>query len=85
MQITVNPAQKRFIQERLDTGLYDSASALLEEALALLEERDQWFNLDVDRLKPEIDQAVKELEAGLGMDGPAFFEKLLRRSKPNTP
>lgn len=68
MQITVNPAQERFIQERLDTGLYDSASALLEEALTLLEERDQWFNLDLERLKPEIDQAVKELEAGLDQE-----------------
>ncbi|MCC6695684.1 MAG: type II toxin-antitoxin system ParD family antitoxin [Candidatus Hydrogenedentes bacterium] len=85
MQITVNPAQERFIQERLDTGLYDSANALLEEALALLEERDQWFNLDIEHLKPAIAQGVAELEAGLGMDGPVFFEKLLRRSNPQTP
>ncbi len=85
MQITVNPAQERFIQERLDTGLYDSANALLEEALALLEERDQWFNLDIEHLKPAIAQGVAELEAGLGMDGTDFFEDLLRRSNPQTP
>lgn len=85
MQIIVNPEQERFIQERLDTGLYDSANALLDEALALLEERDQWFNLDMERLAPAIAQGVAELENGLGMDGPAFFEKLLRRSNPNTP
>jgi len=85
MQITVNPAQERFIQERLDTGLYDSANALLEDALALLEERDQWFNLDIEHLKPAIAQGVAELDAGLGIDGTEFFEKLLRRSNPHTP
>jgi len=75
MTITLQPEQEQFIQVQLATGRYASASEVIAEALALLEQRnhyDRW----VEDLRDKIDLAAAQLDRGEGIDGETAIAQL---------
>lgn len=81
MHISLSPELERRIQEKLDSGPYSSASALIAEALELLEERERDYQFDVGQIRVAIERSINEIDHGLGIDGPAFFRELMKRGK----
>jgi antitoxin ParD1/3/4 len=63
MQITLNSHYEMLLQNKLATGLYESANEILQEALHLLEERDQLYELQLKNLRNEIQQGINSGEA----------------------
>ena len=57
MNISLNPHFK------VDSGLYNSASEVMREALRLLEERDQLRELQLEALRRDIQQGIDSGEA----------------------
>ena len=51
------------LQNKLATGLYESVNEILQEALRLLEERDQLYELQLTNLRNEIQQGINSGEA----------------------
>ena len=77
MNISLTPKLERFIQEKVASGLYASASEVVREALRVLEERDR---IDVVRLK-----AMRERAAAALMDTPpkeALLEPVVELVSP---
>jgi len=58
MNISLTPTLERFIQEKVASGLYASASEVVREALRVLEERDR---IEEARLKALRDKAAEAL------------------------
>ena len=54
MNISLTPHLEGFVRNKLDSGLYHSASEVIRDALCLLEERDQMRELRLDELRKEI-------------------------------
>lgn len=63
MQIILNSHYEMLLQNKVATGLYESVNEVIQEALRLLEERDQLYELQLKNLRQEIQQGVNSGEA----------------------
>ncbi len=58
MMLTLSAGLEDLIRRKLRTGYYDSAAQVVEEALMLLEERDQVLAIRRDRMLRELAKGV---------------------------
>ena len=64
MNVSLTPELERFVQEKVASGRYNSASEVVRESLRLLEE---WDRIKVNRyeaLKRDIAVGLKQIEEG---------------------
>ena len=58
MNISLNPHFERLVKSKVESGLYNSASEVMLEALRLLEERDQLREQRLEELRREIQKGI---------------------------
>jgi antitoxin ParD1/3/4 len=58
MNVSLTPELEQFIQGKVNTGLYYSASEVVREGLRLLQERDQLQQLRLQELRQEIQVGI---------------------------
>lgn len=63
MNISLTPHLEGLVKGKVDSGLYNSASEVMREALRLLEERDQLRQLRFEELRREIQKGIDSGEA----------------------
>ena len=81
MSISLKPEQEQFIQEKLQTGKYQTVDEVITEAFRLLEERDRHYQEWLDETRVKIDEGIASLERGEGIDGETFMNQLLAEFK----
>jgi antitoxin ParD1/3/4 len=67
MNISLNPHFETWVKNKVESGLYNSASEVMREALRLLEERDQLRELRLETLRAEIQKGI-DSGAGTALD-----------------
>ena len=81
LNVSLTAELEKFVESRVATGRYQTASEVVREGLRLLElqerERDEAFRL----LKSKLRHAAEQSETGDTVDGEEYFEKLLERLK----
>ena len=80
MNVSLTPALERFVQEKVQSGRYTSASEVVREALRLLEEHEKIRTAQLAELRAEIDRRLASLERGEGIDGATALAQLRQRS-----
>jgi len=63
MNISLPPQLENLVKNKVESGLYSSASEVLREALQLLEERDQLDKLRFEALRGDIQKGLDSGEA----------------------
>jgi antitoxin ParD1/3/4 len=58
MNISLTPHLENLVREKVESGLYNSASEVMREALRLLQERDQLRELRLEELRSEIQKGI---------------------------
>jgi antitoxin ParD1/3/4 len=58
MNISLNPHFEELVKSKVESGLYNSVSEVMREALRLLEERDQLRDLRLGELKRDIQKGI---------------------------
>ncbi len=58
MRISLNPHFEQLVKGKVESGLYNSVSEVMREALRLLEERDQLRELRLEELKRDIQKGI---------------------------
>lgn len=77
MKITLQPEQEQIIRSRIDSGKYGSIEQVIDEALRLLEERDNRENDPrVEELRQKIAIATEQIARGQVTDGEVIFDRL---------
>jgi antitoxin ParD1/3/4 len=76
MNISLTPELEKFIAERIQSGMYNSASEVVREALRLLQEQQMLKEIKLAELKKEI-QRGKESGSPKELD----IEDVIRRGK----
>ena len=66
MNVSLTPELDEFVTERVESGLYASASEVIREGLRLLKEWEEMRRVRLEELKREISICVKQLEAAQG-------------------
>jgi antitoxin ParD1/3/4 len=81
MNVNLGPIFDDFVADLLKTGLYQSQSEILREALRLLKEREELKGLRLAGLRKEIALGVREADRGKFVDGTRTFADIRRKSR----
>lgn len=76
MNVSLTPELAKFVETKLKTGRYQSASEVMGEALRLLEDEDRLRNLRFGEVRHKIQQGLEQLNQGERLDGESVFSEL---------
>ena len=79
MNISLTPALEKMVQDKVASGLYNSASEVIREALRLLSDRDEIQKRRIEELNREIQLGLDDVEAGRVLDGETAMNALIKR------
>ncbi len=78
MNVHLTQEFEQLVQNRVDSGRYNSAGEVVRDALRLLADRDQLIDRRKQDLRKKIAQGLDSLQRGEGVDGEEFFGRLER-------
>ena len=86
MNVSLTPELENLVNEKVKSGLYNSASEVIRESLRLLQEQDMLKQIRRDELRREIMLGVEQIRNGeyvevKASELDAFAEKLIREAK----
>ena len=76
MNVSLTPELERRIAEKVESGLYTTASEVVCEGLRLLFEAETLRAERLDRLTADIQLGLDQLDQGQGIPGEVVFEEL---------
>jgi len=79
MNVSLTPQLESYIKQKVATGMYNSVSEVVREALRLLEERDSLQAMKLEALKADIQLGLDSLERGDGK--PMDIEQIKARGR----
>ncbi len=79
--IALTPHFDRFVQSRVESGRYQSASEVVRDGLRLLEEREEHRQQSLARVREDIEVGWRQSEQGEVVDGPRVFAEIRKMSR----
>jgi antitoxin ParD1/3/4 len=81
MNVSLTPELEALVRQKLESGLYHSASEVVREGLRLLNDRDRFREVRLQQLKTEIDEGLADLRRGrvVKMDAKAIKAEARRQ------
>ena len=64
MNVSLTPELEQFVQSRVASGLYQTASEVVREGLRLLEEREQARATALEELRAKIRRGIEQADRG---------------------
>lgn len=84
MNVSLTPELEQYIQEKVSSGLYYSASEVVREGLRLLKEREQLQQIRLQELRQDIQAGLDSGEATV-LDMQNVKEKARQRRRQRQP
>jgi antitoxin ParD1/3/4 len=81
MNVSLTPELEKYVQSKVESGRYTSASEVVREALRLLEQKEQEREAALKEFREELDRRLEELDRGEGIDGEKVFARLREKSR----
>lgn len=79
LNVSLTPELDKFVQERVATGRYQTASEVIREGLRLLEQQELERATVLSALKSKLKRGASQAERGEVVDGEKFIDKLVGR------
>ena len=76
MNISLTPELERRIAEKVDSGLYSTASEVVREALRRLFDADEARGRLIAKLNAELQEGIDQLDRGEGIPGEEAFRRI---------
>ena len=76
MNISLTPTLEKFVQDKVASGLYNSVSEVIREALRLMASRDRISNERIAQLNTDIEEGWNDTVI---LDGHSAMEKLINK------
>jgi antitoxin ParD1/3/4 len=87
MNVSLTPELEQIVDQKVKSGMYNSASEVVREGLRLLQQRDDMHKEKLNALRAEIQKGIDDLEAGRYRDGAEAMaeikERLMQRKPQN--
>jgi antitoxin ParD1/3/4 len=77
MNVHLTPELERLVQNKVQSGRYNSASEVVREALRLMEQKDELRSIQLQELRSRVDKGLVQAERGEGADGETFMRALI--------
>jgi antitoxin ParD1/3/4 len=68
MQVSLNPEMQRFVEDKIRSGQYSNADAVVNDALTILRAQEARTPEDVEELRRMIVVGIAQLDEGKGAD-----------------
>lgn len=81
MNVSLTSELEQFVNEKVQSGMYFSASEVIREGLRLLKEHDEIRSRRIEEIRQKIDHGLEQLERGEFVDGEEAFRKLRDKSE----
>jgi antitoxin ParD1/3/4 len=81
MNVSLTPELEDFVQAKVKSGRYNSASEVIREALRLLDDHDRARAAQLEDFRGEIDRRLASLERGEGIPVKKTFARLRQKSE----
>lgn len=81
MNVSLTPELEKLIQDKVQSGMYYSASEVIREALRLLQEHDELRQQRLQASRERIRRGMDQLDRGESIEGEEFFDNLKRKSE----
>ena len=78
MTIELSPEVEQLLPKKVGGGAYASADEVLHLALLLLEEHDQFLEMQREEIRIKIEEARQSLDRGETVDGEEVFDRLFK-------
>lgn len=76
MNVNLTPEMEKLVNGKVASGMYNSASEVVREALRLMNERDELKRLRFENLRAEINRGIDASERGEISDGPTAMARI---------
>ena len=76
LNVSLTPELEQFVQSRVASGIYQTASEVIREGLRLLEERERTRETALEELRAKIRRGIEQADRGELLDGDAVFEEI---------
>lgn len=76
MNVSLTPELERFVQDKVDSGMYTSASEVIRESLRLLHTHDDLQAQRIQQLNQAIDVGLQQLNSGKKISAGESFERM---------
>ena len=77
MNVQLTPEVEQLVQNKVQSGRYNSASEVVREALRLMGDKDELRATQLKDLRSLIDKGLAEAGRGESMDGESLMQGLL--------
>jgi antitoxin ParD1/3/4 len=64
MNVSLTPELNGFVQQKVQSGMYHSASEVVRAGLRLLKEHESSYQFELDRVRQEIEIGAAQIERG---------------------
>ncbi|MGH9947565.1 MAG: type II toxin-antitoxin system ParD family antitoxin [Pyrinomonadaceae bacterium] len=86
MNVSLTPELEKYVNDKVKTGRYNSASEVIRESLRTLQDQDELQRIRRDELRREIMLGVDSIRNGKGIrmkasELDAFAEKLIQEAR----
>lgn len=79
MNISLTPKLESYLKEKVASGMYNSTSEVVREALRLLEDQDAMRQAKLQSLRADIQSGIDSLDRGEGK--PFDIEKIIAKAR----
>ncbi len=76
MNISLTPTLEKFVQDKVASGLYNSVSEVIREALRMMASKDKISQERIAQLNKEIEEGWNDT---VTLDGHSAMEKLIKK------
>ena len=84
MNVSLGMQWEEFVNEKVESGRYQTASEVLRDGLRLLEQREKTLQSISPRTKEELEEmlevGIRQLDAGKGIPGDVALKNLRQRA-----
>lgn len=79
MNVSLTPELEKFVEDKVKSGLYNSASEVVRESLRLLRRQDELERIQLEELRREIQSSIKQMDDGNGIPLEVVRERIKER------
>ena len=66
MNVSLTKELEKLVNDKVDSGLYHTASEVIREGLRLLDERDRLYRARLEELRTDVQKGLDQLDRGEG-------------------
>ena len=81
MNVSLTPELEQFVQNKVESGMYYSASEVIREGLRMLQEKEMLKQIKIEELRKEIQKGIEQADRGELVDGEEVFENIRAKSR----